>query len=349
MEKKGYFVADHKPTHAIVHVKNGKLVLRKNGDVACGIVDYELLSRTEKHQEDHRIESRSRYLMLMRDRFTSSAEHPLPPQLQHARVMDVEYVTGRAQSTGGLLWVVGRDGRLFEYFFPERWRRKEFALSSSSRTWYTRAKDGVHLVWKVSRIGETPDGDPSDPKTHILRNAGYNSPFEEFALALEISSRGMLTTFPRAIYVTGQDDVTSSAITDERRFHRMCNVCGPDGAPVLRRGPDYITIWGYFRGVDDRHAADAEFLWTPIGAGQAFNKGMITSQQLNELMRDHQARLAAVGYEDLNLEPDHLLLTYVPGGDFQRTASGAIISRHCNFELVVKLKNMPGHSGSSAE
>jgi hypothetical protein len=250
-------------------------------------------------------------------------------------VLDIEYITGRAQSTGGLLWVVGKDGRLFEYFLPERWRHKQIPLSSSTRTWYTRTKDGVHLVWKVSRVGETPEGDMNNPKIHRLRDAGYNSPFEEFALALEMTQKGMPTTFPRAIYVTGQDDITSGAITDERRFHRMSSISAPDGVPVLRRGPDYITIWGYWRGSDDPVAPDVELLWTPIGAGQAFNKGMLTPQQLDELMQDHQARLSAAGFEDLNLEPDHLLLTYVPGGDFQRNSTGQILTRHCNFELVV--------------
>jgi hypothetical protein len=233
--------------------------------------------------------------------------------------------------------VVGHDGRLFEYFLPERWRHRQIPLSASSRVWYTRTKDGVHLVWKVSRVGETPEGDPSDPRVRSLRECGYNSPFEEFSLALALLGKGMGAAYPRAIYVTGQDHYLPGAVTDDRRFDRLAGEPGPDGQPVLRYGPDYITIWGYWRGHEDDVAADAKFLWSPIGAGQAMAKGLVSRQQLDEIMVAHADRLRRAGFEDLNLEPDHVMLTYVPGGTFLRDATGAVSSRHCNFELVRKI------------
>ena len=34
--------------------------------------------------------------------------------------MGVDYVYGEVESTGGALWVVGRDPVLFDYFLPEK-------------------------------------------------------------------------------------------------------------------------------------------------------------------------------------------------------------------------------------
>ncbi len=47
----------------------------------------------------------------------------MPAHLRATSVLGVDYIFGHAESTGGLLWVVGRDPDLFNYFLPERWRR----------------------------------------------------------------------------------------------------------------------------------------------------------------------------------------------------------------------------------
>ncbi len=337
LEDKGFFVADHKPSHLILRVGNERIVRKRNGDFAYGLVDYELLSRTDEHQAYAKAASRSRYLHLQRDRFSPPADVTLPPHLHRARLMDIDYIAGRAESTAGVLWVVGKDPRLFEYFLPERWRKKLFPLSGSARTWYTQTKDGVHLVWKISRVGEEPPGRDTDPRWPNLCRHGYNSPFEEFALAMEMTGKGIRTSYPRAIYVTGQGDVSTSGVTDQRRFQQMQGLTGPDGQPVLRIGHDYITIWGYFRGHEDSCAAEATVLYSPIGAGQAHAKALMTDDELQELVQRHLDRLRAAGYEDLNFEPDHILLSYMPGGDFQRDDNGYIATRHCNLEMIRRL------------
>jgi len=49
---------------------------------------------------------------------------------------------GHAESTGGLLWVVGHDPELFNYFLPERWRRTpRWCLSEKRGVFHTRTKD----------------------------------------------------------------------------------------------------------------------------------------------------------------------------------------------------------------
>jgi len=335
LKSNGYTVADHKPAHAILRLHHGdRLLRRRDGKYAYAVIDYELLSRTEEHAAKVKQALRNRYLVLQRDRFHPQEPLEMPPNLRPARVLDVDYLFARAESTGGLLWLVGRDPRLFDYFLPERWRSKKSPLSASGRTWYARTKDGIHLVWKVSRLGELPPGNPTDPATADMRTLGYNSPFEKFALALEMRRAGIRTVNPRAIYVTFSHNNSPGMIRDDRRFRQFADLRDPDGNPVLAPGPDYITIWGYWRGFEDPDAVNTEQYQTPIGAGQACLTGLLSDSQLADLMRQHRATLAAAGYEDVRLEPDHVLCTYVPGGDLTRDANGQILTRHCNFELV---------------
>ena len=81
----------------------------------------------------------------------------MPAHLRATNVLGVDYIFGRAESTGGLLWVVGKDPDLFNYFLPERWRRTpKKNLSARNQIFRTRTKDNINLVWKVSRMGDSP-------------------------------------------------------------------------------------------------------------------------------------------------------------------------------------------------
>lgn len=117
--------------------------------------------------------------------------------------MGVDYVWGLTESTSGSLWVVGHDLDLFDYFQPERWRKTpRTKLSVTDHTYYTKTKDNINIVWKMSKVGELADN-LSDEHAQKVIAYGYNSPFEEFALAFEMSRRGIPTVYPRAIYMTG--------------------------------------------------------------------------------------------------------------------------------------------------
>jgi hypothetical protein len=256
--------------------------------------------------------------------------------------MGVDYIYGRAESTGGILWVVGKDPELFNYFLPERWRHKQIQLSRSNRTWYTQTKDRIHLVWKVSRVGDLPPGDVRDPAFKPILMHGYNSPFEEFALALEMMSKGIRTTYPRAIYVTAQPAELAGNVLDARRFERCRHMRSPEGYPILPLEPDYITIFGYWRGLEDDQAPDDVGYWTPIDALQACNKGIITPADLDEIMARHREDLARAGFEDLNLKADHILLSFRLGGSIKRDAEGRIELRHCNMEMVRRIRPSAG-------
>ncbi|MGD0137810.1 MAG: hypothetical protein ABSD28_02965 [Tepidisphaeraceae bacterium] len=336
LNDRGFTVVDHKPTHAIVRIHRGRLARRKDGQVTCAIVDYELLARSPAHDLEVKSALRNRYLLLQRDRFEPQNNPPTPSPLVPTRIFGVDFVYGEAASTGGTLWVVGKDPRLFDYFLPERWRSKKISLSASGRTWYSRTKDGLHLVWKVSRVGDVPSCNMAPQVQEIMIEHGYNSPFEKFDLALEMSRNGIPTAYPRAIYVTGASSEVGKR-PDPRRFRQFRDVLAPDGRPALNEGSDYVTVWGYWRGWEDRYAPDSTIDWSPIGAGQACSMGLLTPVELKHLVNRHHSKLRGAGYEDLSPDFDHVLLSFIPDGAIKRNSGGEIETRHCNFELVRRL------------
>jgi len=96
-------------------------------------------------------------------------------------------------------------GRPFmQQLLPEKWRRTpRTKLSTSHQIYHTITKDAVHLVWRVSHVGERPDMDPFVERERRILSHGYNSPFEEMSIAMELARNGIETTYPRAIYMTG--------------------------------------------------------------------------------------------------------------------------------------------------
>jgi len=74
--------------------------------------------------------------------------------------------------------------------------------------------------------------------------------------------------------------------------------------------------------------------WSAIDAAQACRAGMITPQQEQEIVQRQRRVLADVGFLDVNLRGEHILLSYVPGGSFKTDADDQIELRHANFEFV---------------
>ncbi|HVT88197.1 MAG TPA: hypothetical protein VHD56_05045 [Tepidisphaeraceae bacterium] len=333
---KGFVVADHKPTHLILRMSDDYQVLRRrDGRIVYALVDYELLSRTDAYEDKVRAAKRREYLVRQRDRFAHRSADQYPDQVKPARILDVDYVFGRAESTSGTLWVVGNDPELFAYFLPERWRNsQQVRLSGKSRTYYAQTKDRIHLVWKVSRVGEVPPGDLGDPEYKKLLLQGFNSPFEEVSLAIKLAQKGGNTVYPRAIYMTASPGNVSGVVQDARRFERMCNIHSPMKLPIMPIDHDYITIWGYWRGLDDLAAVDDTMLWIPIDIDGATKNGLIDERTALKIMQRHAARLAGIGFCDTLLTPDHVLISYVPAGSIKTTPDGQIETRQCNFEMV---------------
>ena len=339
MKKKGFRVLDIKPDHFIVRPKpNGQVMRYRDGRIAYALVDFELLERTPEHEQKVTSERRAAYLQHQKDRFVSPPVEKFPVHLRPASVLNVDYVYGQSESTQGRLWVVGRDPALFDYFLPERWRRTQRReLSKTNQVFHTKTKDNINLVWKVSRVGEKPDVDIATEPGRRIFEYGYNSPFEEFAYAIELSGKGFPAVYPRAVYMTGQETTADSDISTSSRYVTHRNFLTPDGSPVLRPDHNYITVWGYWNGSDDLLARkDVEYC-KGINLQEALAEGRIAERELHELMAHGRQELAHVGFEDLNPEPTHWLLSISPQGDLIRNEDESLALRLCNFGLVKRL------------
>lgn len=335
---KGFRVADMKPAHIIVRQHaDGSLARDRTGQILYALVDHELLQRTPEQEEAVRKSHRAHYLEHMARRFESRAEKPLPPHLDAANILGVDYIYGRSESTGGRLWVAGKDPDLFNYFLPERWRRTPAeSLSPYAQVFRTRTKDNINLVWRVSRMGDVPDFSDAGDRLEPIRELGFNSPFEEFAMAYDLNGNGFRTVFLRAIYMTGRKVERTGAV-DLRRHERLAHIRTPDGEPVLLPDHDYITIWGFWNGADKLVVGHRGPASRGLDAESASFEGIINDETLADLIYLTRTRLAHRGYEHLDLRPNHVLVSVNERRELVRDRTGTLELRLCNFELLRRI------------
>jgi hypothetical protein len=237
-----------------------------------------------------------------------------------------------------MLWVVGRDPDLFDYFMPERWRRTPSKrLSSTNETYYTLTKDRINLVWKFSRVGEPPCRNAAIPRSGERPALGFNSPFEEVAVALDLQRKGVDTTYPRAIYMSGLESTRSGLYaSDDRRYRSHQELTTPDGQPVLRSDHNYLTIWGFWNGLDEILASKDEAYCRGVNLHEACQSGIINAREMRRLLERQQKRLAAAGYRDLSPKPTHYLLSLRHSGSVVLDDDEKPAVRVCNFALIQK-------------
>lgn len=335
LASEGYVVADRKPQHIIVR-PHGEAKLRadKNGRPVMALIDFELLKRTPDFERLRRANSRREYLERQAHRFERSPRS-MPTNLHASHHLGVDYVYGLVEGTDAELWVVGKDPALFEYFRPEKWRRTpRTKLSNVNQTYHTRTKDDINMVWKVSRVGEIACVDPSSETNRAIHTHGFNSPFEEARLAIEFARRGIGAIYPRAIYMTGHRSQMLDILADGRRYETHRHMNTPLGRPILRPDRDYITLWGYWNGLDQDLCIDDDHHLTPISAFLAFHHRYISEEQYLSLLKRQAERLAAAGFEDLNLKGSHLILSLSEDRRLMLDDAGLPLVRMCNFELV---------------
>jgi hypothetical protein len=339
LERNGFMVVDHKPAHLILRWRHDRTLLRdRSGDFAYALIDFELLQRTPEHEKEMQSSRRAIYLKRQRDRFKSPTALEYPAHLKPTRIHGVDYVWGHADSTHGMLWVVGRDPDLFDYFMPERWRRTPSKrLSTTNESYYTLTKDHINLVWKFSRVGEQPAQEPSATSSATLTDASYNSPFEEVAIALDLKAKGIDTIYPRAIYMSGLESTRFELyVMDNRKYKSHENLLTPEGPPVLRSNHNYLTIWGFWNGLDEILAHKDEAYCRGLNLHEAAQKGIITAREAKQLLNREQKKLAVAGYRDLLPKPTHYLLSVRHSGSVVLGADGKPTVRICNFELIQK-------------
>lgn len=338
LETGGFMVVDHKPAHLILRWRrDGTLLKDRQGEFVYALIDFELLQRTPEHEQEMQSSRRALYLMHQRDRFARPRGMGLPPHLKPTRVQGVDYIWGHADSTHGTLWVVGRDPDLFDYFMPERWRRTPSKrLSATNETYYTLTKDRINLVWKFSRVGEQApqelvafNGEPPPP---------YNSPFEEMAIALDLKAKNVDTIYPRAIYMSGLESTRSELyVFDNRPYKLHHKVLTPDGQPALRPDHNYLTIWGFWNGLDEILASKDEAYCRGLNLEEALQSGVINTREMKALLARQQKKLAAAGYRDLSPKPTHYLLSVRHSGSLVLGEDKRPTVRVCNFGLMRRI------------
>lgn len=349
LDSKGYLVADMKPEHVIfsepdtleileigrssgnkdAYKKQVEFVYKLVREGGYSVIDYELLLRTAKHEEEVKNSRRHHYLDDQRDRFKPTA---LPAHLKTTEVFGVPYIYGHAESTGGHLWVVGKNARLFDYFLPERWRKTpSLKLSETKEVFYTITKDNIHLVWEPSRVGEVPGDDDEDRFDPKIKKFGRNSPFEEFAIAQRLTELGIPTVYMRAIYMTGTPKIEPSQ--DLRKYESHRHILDPDGNPILQENFNYITIRGYYNG-PDYSVAERGPLYTPMDLMRAVYKGIIDEATCRILVDEVKEKLKDAGYDGSLLKPNDLLLAVDGEGNIMNNSFGAPEVIICNFELI---------------
>lgn len=322
LETRGFMVLDHKPKHLILRPRrDGTLLRDRDGRLVYGIVDFELLQRSPAHQHAYKAARRERYWQLM-----AGAPRPAPePALSHLRragVFGVEYAFGETPD-GGRLWVVGHETGLFDYFLPDRWRRTpREKLSASAEVYRTRTRDRVDVVYRRSRVGFRPLVDPRVPGGKRLREAGYNSPFEEFALAERLREMGIPTIHPRAIYETGHETVKTLRLRDPRRFESHADVVAPESPPrpVLRPEHDYYTIWDTYLGAEPMAATDPGGLPGVLGLERARESGRVTAEEAEEAVAHARRGLARTALPPETIAADEFVVAVEPDGRLARDA-----------------------------
>ena len=283
LEEKGFLVLDSKPKHFILRPQpDGGVLRHRDGRIAYALVDFELLQRTTEHQRRYQAARREQYWRLQAGRPVSSPA-PATSHLRRVTIFGVTYQFG-ATPDGGRLWVLGREPGLFDYFLPDRWRRTpREKFSATSEVYRTRSRDHVDIVYRRSRVGYLPRVDPRTESGKRIREAGYNSPFEEVALATRLREMGIPTTYPRAIYETGHETVRPFRLRDERRFAAHADVLTPEDPPrpVLLPDHDYYTIWDTYRGTDPLSVAAPGAVGGVLGLERARETGVLTREEID--------------------------------------------------------------------
>ncbi len=352
LSKKGYHMADMKPEHVILDEDDCKRIVQAGGNGDAGatqqvdmvyhllnvgkysVIDYELLFRTPEHEDQVKASRRHSYLDDMRDRFNPI---PLPSHLTRTEIFGVPYIFGRAESTGGRMWVVGRNSRLFDYFLPERWRKTpSLSLSEANEVYYTVTKDNIHLVWETSRVGEIPDDKKfSADEIEKIRLYGINSPFEEFAISQALNEQGIHAAYVRAIYMTGSAKEEPSI--DRRKYESHKTILDSDGKPILSEDHNYITIRGYYNGPDEWVSKHEGTLLTPVDLVKAVRKKIMNDTQCGLLLEKFKVRLRGAGYDGSLLKPNDLLIAIDSQGEIMKDKAGEPDVIICNFEVLWKV------------
>jgi len=314
MEKKGMAVTDTKANHIIVRTrKDGSLLRDKKGDIAYVHVDNELMDRTAEYRTSFRLKRREEFFRHLEHRDDEGLT--LPSNLGGAQIMDLPFIAGATPSTGGYLWILGRNPALFDYYQPERWEQTpKVKIATRHDLYKTRSKDGIYLVWGVSKVGEKPMNYDNEPRADEIMKHGFNSPWEEFKIAFDLKSKGMLAVNPRAIYIPGQEIAMPDYYEDTSRLESHNGLRTPHGGRILETGKKPVIIYGFWRGMDPLIGRADGRHWGQIDLEMAKMNGVLTNDGFDHTLGNARAGLHELGIDPKNFTPDTMQMMFGPQG-----------------------------------
>ncbi len=267
-----------------------------------------------------------------------------PPRYRRTRgpgvisLIGVDYLRLKT-GDGGDLYLT-RFGLPFrEQLAPENWyapdwfavRRARLPGTSAIYKVPTRPVRGVslNLVARFSRVGQEIPLDTLTLNENI--HAEFNSPFEEFALVMELRAAGLgasrariLTKRPLAIYMPPeqlqhwQTGRLESKMAAKRARH-------PEAELDLLR--QYILLYGWIEGLNAVQAIQA------LGVTGRLAETFLAETTLHAI---HD--LEQLGFRMLDIKPEHLVLRIRPDGSLLRRRAGNPSYALVDYELLERFR-----------
>ena len=267
-----------------------------------------------------------------------------PPRYRRTRgpgvisLIGVDYLRLKT-GDGGDLYLT-RFGLPFrEQLAPENWyapdwfavRRTRLPGTSAIYKVPTRPVRGVslNLVARFSRVGQEIPLDTLTLNENI--HAEFNSPFEEFALVMELRAAGLgasrariLTKRPLAIYMPPeqlqhwQTGRLESKMAAKRARH-------PEAELDLLR--QYILLYGWIEGLNAVQAIQA------LGVTGRLAETFLAETTLHAI---HD--LEQLGFRMLDIKPEHLVLRIRPDGSLLRRRTGNPSYALVDYELLERFR-----------
>jgi hypothetical protein len=283
-------------------------------------------------------------------------EHPpyqILPHEQRARLFGVDYAV-QMLPNGGELYLTQQAWHWQDYLQPERWWDAEnlsvhgVRQGGSTGTVY-RARSTPpgqpprDFVVKYSRLAQDvplfiPDEFLDSLPREAVAKARFLGPFAEFGLIHELRHtvlnqgyRRLRTKIPLAIYSPPEKYPLWQTGRHTDIFRGHLRTVGQEQFEnglhqvTLDIQRDYLEIFAWVHGLD---------------AEEAFNRGLLSQQELVALSRHSNRTLARLGYRVLDNKPRHLIVRMTPDGQLLRHR-GEYVYAMIDFELLQRHEDAP--------
>jgi hypothetical protein len=329
------------------------LLKTRDGEIAYALVDFELLHMTPRGARAQDEANLRRFYALQTQHV--EFERVYPPGMFPQSVFGVNYVYSEMPD-GSRLWVVGKEPELVDYFIPPKWSDRARS-QISERTYRVESADGIHMVCRMSRVGQIPEVSPDTERGRRMIEYGYNSPFEDVAIALDLLGKGFSVIRPRAILMDfhrkpNQDEFTGRAshVGISNRYVTHKTLRTPTRHHLLSSDHQYTNIWSDWRGIDFQASFERDGHWGALGAQFARQYGLITDDELTQLVGRTKSSLIHLGVSATsvtNIGPENILINLDRDGNLIRTSDGFQVTLNTHLENAARTRLLTMHEVKS--